>query len=151
MTNLPFFQSAASRETPNAPVEVSPQALRVLVVEDHEDTRFMLRTMLERRGVKVLEAEDGEAAIHLAADACPHLILMDGGLPLLDGLEAARLIRARNDGLNRVPIVFLSGHAESDFQREAREAGCDDFLIKPINLDKLDSVLERHLRGSVIK
>jgi len=128
--------------------EVPTQRPRVLVVEDHEDTRFMLRTMLERRGVKVLEAENGEAAIHLAADERPHLILMDGGLPLLNGLEAARMIRARDGETNRVPIIFLSGHAESDFQRAARAAGCDEFLIKPIDLNQLDNVLERHLRRS---
>ena len=104
----------------------------------------MLRTMLERRGMSVMEAEDGETAIRLAERERPRMILMDGGLPLLDGLETTRLLRA-HEALNQVPIIFLSGHASDSYRMDARNAGCDEFLVKPIDLDQLDVVLKRHL------
>jgi DNA-binding response OmpR family regulator len=116
----------------------------VLVVEDHEDTRFMLVYLLERRGCRVVTAADGEAAVCLAAGTCPDLILMDAGLPRLDGLAATRRIRA-HAALNEVPIVFLSGHAEAAFRTVALETGGNDFLIKPFDLAQLDGLLDRHL------
>ena len=107
----------------------------------------MLKTMLEKRGLSVMEAEDGESAIELAEKLHPKLILMDAGLPRVDGLAATRRIRAADgvDGASKVPIVFLSGHAEPVTQEAARAAGCDAFLVKPIDLDQLVNVLERYL------
>jgi CheY-like chemotaxis protein len=116
----------------------------VMVAEDHEDTRFLLRTVLERRGLAVVEAGDGEEAILLAERATPDLILMDGSLPRLDGIAATRRMRGMAS-LSAVPIVFLSGHAGPQQQLAAREAGCDDYLVKPLELDSLYHVLERHL------
>lgn len=117
----------------------------VLVVEDHEDTRFMLRTMLELRGgISVVEADNGEMAIELAEKFHPDLILIDGTLPLVDGYEATRRIR-EIASTREVPIVFLSGHAQPADEAKAFAAGCSDYLVKPFGLGKLGSVLERHL------
>lgn len=117
----------------------------VLVVEDHADTRFMLRTMLEiRGGITVVEAEDGEMAIALAESVCPDLILIDANLPLLDGLTATRRIRQLIP-VRDVPIVFISGHALPDFESKALAAGCTDYLVKPFTLTALNLLLERYL------
>jgi CheY-like chemotaxis protein len=116
----------------------------VLVAEDHEDTRLLLRTLLERRGLAVVEAADGVEACDVAARERPDLILMDGGLPLLDGIAATRRMRGL-DALAGVPIVFLSGHAGPQHQLAARDAGCDDYVVKPFDVARLDNVLNRHL------
>lgn len=117
----------------------------VLVVEDHEDTRFMLRTVLEMRGgLSVVEAENGATAIALAERLHPDLILMDGTLPLLDGFAATRRIRALASA-SGVPIVFLSGHAQPASEAMAFAAGCTDYLVKPFALGELERVLDRHL------
>lgn len=116
----------------------------MLVVEDHDDTRFMLTYLLEKRGCRVALAEDGETAVSLAEQTRPDLILMDASLPRLDGLEATRRIR-KTPAVARVPIVFLSGHAQASFRAGALETGGDDFLIKPFEIAQLERVLERHL------
>ena len=116
----------------------------VLVVEDHEDTRYMLKYVLGISGFEVAEAEDGEAAVELAERLRPGLILMDGSLPRLDGLSATRRVREMA-ALRDVRIVFLSGHAEPSAQAKAFEAGCDDYLVKPFNLDRLVRVVAQHL------
>lgn len=117
----------------------------VLVVEDNDDTRFLLRTMLEARGYRVTEASDGEEGVALAGRERPELVLMDATLPRMDGLAATRRIRS-DSALEGVPVVFLSGHAQPEFRAAALDAGGTDFLVKPVALDELASVLERHLR-----
>jgi two-component system, cell cycle response regulator DivK len=117
---------------------------KVLVVEDHEDTRCLLRTLLERRGLSVVEAGDGEEAVSAAEREQPDLILMDGSLPLLDGFAATRRLRGLA-GLAAVPIVFISGHAEARHQRAAHDAGCDDYVVKPFDVARLEGVLNRLL------
>ena len=119
----------------------------VLVVEDHDDTRFMLMYLLEMHGYRVAVAEDGETAVRMAEQTCPDLILMDATLPRLDGLAATRCIR-KTPALARVPIVFLSGHAQPSFRATALETGGDDYLVKPLELAQLERVLERHLGKS---
>jgi DNA-binding response OmpR family regulator len=104
----------------------------------------MLCTMLELRGYGVLEAEDGEQGVSVAAGERPDLILMDATLPRLDGLAATRRIRSVA-ALEGVPVVFLSGHAQPDFRNEALSSGGDDFLVKPVGLAELERVIERHL------
>lgn len=119
---------------------------KVLVAEDHEDTRALLRMLLERRGLSVVEAGDGFEAIATAEREHPDLILMDSGLPLLDGVTATRRLRGL-PAFSAVPIVFLSGHAGPQAQKAARDAGCDDYVVKPFDIARLDTVINRHLRG----
>jgi DNA-binding response OmpR family regulator len=119
----------------------------VLVAEDHDDTRFMLMYLLEIRGYRVALAGDGEAAVRMAEQMCPDLILMDASLPRLDGLAATRRIR-ETSALARVPVIFLSGHAHPSFRAVALETGGDDYLVKPLELAQLERVLERHLPKS---
>lgn len=123
---------------------------KVLVAEDHEDTRYLLRTFLEKRGLSVVEATDGFQAVDVAEREHPDLILMDGGLPLLDGVAATRLLR-RMPGLSDIPIVFLSGHAENKFQTAALDAGCNEFVVKPFDLTGLGQILNRHLTERVVR
>jgi DNA-binding response OmpR family regulator len=116
----------------------------VLIVEDHEDTRFMLQYVLEMRGCRVALAEDGVTAVRAAWSEHPDLILMDAALPRLDGMAATRLIR-RVAALNDVPIIFLSGHAHPAFRDMVLKIGGDDYLVKPFEIKQLDRVLEKHL------
>src|SRR6188474_3022174 len=101
----------------------------ILLVEDNELNRDMLSRRLERKGYTVLIAVDGEEAVAMAAGTPHDLILMDMSLPVLDGWEATRRIRASG---NKVPIIALTAHAMDGDERKAREAGCDDYDTKPI-------------------
>jgi two-component system, cell cycle response regulator DivK len=116
----------------------------VLVVEDFEDNRFMMRRLLEMAGYEVVEATDGEQALTVAQHAKPALILMDLSLPRLDGLAATRGIRQHPE-LCDVPIVAVSAHDSADFHAEALAAGCNDYVAKPIDFDQLDALLARVL------
>lgn len=124
--------------------EVNVYKPSVLVVEDDEDMRHMLRMMLEMRGLSVVEAVNGEMALALVKNVHLDLILMDGTLPLLDGFAATRRIREFAPACD-VPIVFLSGHVQAEAQAKAFAAGCTDYLVKPFEFDELESVVERHL------
>jgi CheY-like chemotaxis protein len=119
-------------------------ARTVLVVEDFEDNRFMMRRLLEMSGYRVLEAVNGEEAVETTRRERPDLILMDLSLPLLDGLAATRRIREEL-GLSRVPIVAVSAHDTADFHAEALGAGCNDYVTKPIDFDQLEALLQRLL------
>ncbi len=114
----------------------------VLVVEDFEDNRFMMRRLLEMSGYRVVEAVNGEQAVELAQQERPHLILMDLSLPVLDGLAATRRIR-QHEELRRVPIIAVSAHDTSDFHADALAAGCNDYVTKPIDFEQLESLLTR--------
>ena len=116
----------------------------VLVVEDFEDNRFMMRRLLEMAGYEVLEATDGEQAMSLAEERRPALILMDLSLPRVDGLAATRRIRQHPE-MGQVPIVAVSAHDSADFHAEALAAGCNDYIPKPIDFDQLDALLLRVL------
>ncbi len=116
----------------------------VLVVEDFEDNRFMMRRLLEMSGYRVVEAVNGEQAVETAARERPDLILMDLSLPKLDGLAATRRIR-QHDELARTPIVAVSAHDTTDFHADALAAGCDEYVTKPIDFDQLESLLKRLL------
>jgi two-component system, cell cycle response regulator DivK len=112
--------------------------LTVMVVEDSEDIRSMMRILLEMDGYRVVEASDGLRAIELAVIERPALIMMDLTLPLLDGLAATARIRER---LSDVPIVAISGHATPEYRMAAINAGCTDFLLKPLDFKRLDEIL----------
>jgi two-component system cell cycle response regulator DivK len=123
-------------------VDEEMAAKTVLVVEDFEDNRFMMRRLLEMSGYRVVEAVNGREAVDKAVSERPDLILMDLSLPHLDGLSATRRIREQ-DGLGRVPIVAVSAHDTSDFHAEALAAGCNEYVTKPIDFDQLESLLRR--------
>jgi two-component system, cell cycle response regulator DivK len=116
----------------------------VLMVEDDEDTRFMLRLILEHEGYATIEAADGLEGIEVAGREHPDLILIDGSLPGLDGLSATRRMREQ-ESLRDVPIVALSGHTSPEFQAAARAAGCDAYLVKPLDFTELRNTLNRLL------
>jgi CheY-like chemotaxis protein len=118
-----------------------------LVVEDFEDSRFMMRQLLEMAGHKVVEATDGEQAVKMALEKKPTIILMDLSLPKLDGLAATREIR-RHKGLRNVPILAVSAHDGDESRAAALDAGCDDYVTKPIDFDQLNSLVHRYLTKS---
>jgi two-component system cell cycle response regulator DivK len=115
-----------------------------LVVEDFEDTRYLMRMELERRGFRVLEATNGEEGVEVATREQPDIILMDIGLPVMDGIEATRRIRAQTDARDRL-IVALTAHHETEYRANALAAGCDAYLTKPIDFDWLIDLLGRLL------
>ncbi len=116
----------------------------IMVVEDFEDNRFMMRRLLEMSGYRVVEAVNGEQAIEVAQAENPNLILMDLSLPMLDGLAATRRIR-QHEALKSVPIIAVSAHDTSDFHADALAAGCNDYVTKPIDFDQLEALLSHLL------
>ena len=116
----------------------------VLLVEDTEDNRFMMRRLLEMTGYRVVEAMNGEEAVKLAQAESPQLILMDLSLPVIDGLAATRLIRKIPE-FEVTPIIAVSAHDTSDFQSEAIQAGCDRYITKPIDFNELEQLIEELL------
>ena len=121
------------------------EPLTVLLVEDTEDNRFMMRRLLEMAGYGVVEAVNGEEAVKLAKSECPQLILMDLSLPVIDGLAATRLIR-KLPGCQSTPIIAVSAHDTSDFQSEAIEAGCNSYVTKPIDFNDLEELIGQLLK-----
>ena len=105
---------------------------RILVVEDHEDNRQILRDLLGSAGFRMIEAHDGEQALTVARSERPNLILMDIQLPILDGYEATRRIKANPD-LKSIPIIVVTSYALSGDEEKARRAGCDDYVAKPFS------------------
>jgi len=114
--------------------------LKVLLVEDVEDTRLFMRLELERHGFIVFEAADGRSAVHTAASERPDIILMDLTLPVMDGFAAARLIR-KNRSLKEVPIIAVTAHHETDFRAGAKNSGFDAYVTKPIDIEWLKELI----------
>ena len=120
--------------------EKSDANLTVLVVDDDEDTRFLMRLELERRGYRLIEADNGERAVTLAKSKRPDIILMDLSLPGINGLEATKLIRS--DGrMRHIPVVAVTAHQETDFREEAKASGFNAYVTKPIDFDWLSELL----------
>ena len=120
----------------------------ILIVEDNEMNRDMLSRRLERLGYKILIAVDGEMGLEVARKNVPDLILMDMSLPVVDGWEATRRLKA-DDVLSKIPVIALTAHAMASDREKAIEAGCDDYDTKPIELQrllaKMDALLTRTL------
>ena len=110
--------------------------MKILYVEDNEDNIYMLLSRLTRAGFTVVIATDGEQGVALAASERPDLVLMDLSLPVLDGWEATRRIKAAPE-TSRIPIIALSAHAMPGDAEKALAAGCDDFDTKPVELPRL--------------
>ena len=119
---------------------------KILLIEDNEMNRDMLSRRLQRRGYEVVIAVDGKDGVTKAQAEAPALILMDMSLPVLDGWEAARKLRA-TPATRAIPIIALTAHAMAGDRERALEAGCDDFDIKPIELDRLLGKIEKLLKG----
>jgi len=114
---------------------------KILLVEDSEMNRDMLARRLARRGYEVVIAVDGAQGVTLAQTEAPDLILMDMGLPVLDGVEATRQLRAA-PATRSIPIIALTAHAMSGDRKNALEAGCDDYDTKPIEFERLLGKIE---------
>jgi CheY-like chemotaxis protein len=117
---------------------------KILLVEDNELNRDMLSRRLSRRGHQVVEATDGEAALALAASERPDLILMDMSLPVLDGWEATRRLKAA-PATRPIPVIALTAHAMVADRERSLEAGCDDFDTKPVEIERLLGKIARLL------
>ena len=110
--------------------------MRILYVEDNEDNIYVVKSRFARAGFTVLVATDGEQGVAMAAAERPDLILMDLRLPVLDGWEATRRIKAQPE-TRHIPIIALTAHAMSGDREKALAAGCDDFDTKPVEMPRL--------------
>ena len=119
---------------------------KILLVEDNEMNRDMLSRRLERKGYTVVIAVDGQQAIDFAAAEKPDLILMDMSLPVLDGWEATRQVKA-DERTKHIPIIALTAHAMQGDEQKAKDAGCDDYDVKPVELPRLLEKMEKFLGG----
>lgn len=120
----------------------------VMVVDDSEDIRELMRVQLTLLGYRVIEASNGREAVEAVSEECPSLILMDITMPVLDGLEATRMIRGMAERCGVVIIAFTalqSGRSRAS----ALAAGCDDYIQKPVNLEQLSNLLQQHVHGGI--
>jgi two-component system cell cycle response regulator DivK len=116
----------------------------IMVVEDYDDTRMLLKAGLESLGYSVLEASNGQEAVDIAERERPDLILMDLDLPILDGIAATQLIRQQSD-MDKVPIVAVTAYPMSYTHVKAFAKGCDEYMRKPIDMSELARVVNRYL------
>ena len=112
----------------------------ILVVDDFDDTRLLLRTWLRKKGYRVIEAENGVQAVAKARDAKPDLIIMDVEMPELDGLSATRQIRLLKDSVE-LPIVAVSAYGADQFREPALAAGCNEYMSTPFEPDELEKLI----------
>jgi CheY-like chemotaxis protein len=143
MSLIPANAKSAERATrPFSCPTRSARQPTILVVEDHDDTREMLHMLLEKWGYRVVEACNGLEAVEAASRERPQLILMDGRLPFLDGLDATRRIRENGLGA-QVKILALNGSGSPHYHAAALAAGCDDSIEKPFDLERLRTYVVR--------
>lgn len=115
--------------------------LKILLVEDNEMNRDMLSRRLQRKGYEVVLAFDGHSGVEMGQTHVPNLILMDMSLPVLDGWEATRRLKA-DTRTQHIPVIALTAHAMSGDREKALEAGCDDYDTKPVELPRLLGKIE---------
>ncbi len=142
-----MFQIERDRFTSRNPIalEVKPKdPPTILVAEDSEDSREMLQVLLRTKGYRVIGAGGGKEAVEVALKQTPDLVLLDLELPQLDGLSVARDLR-RHSNFQNVPIIILSGHDPMEHKQSALDAGCTDYLLKPVDFAKLDEILENEV------
>lgn len=120
---------------------------RILVVEDNPDNRILITDVLASMAFEVLVAEDGEAGVRTAQEMIPDLILMDLSLPVKDGWMATAEIK-KDEALKHIPIIALTAHAMVGDREKALQAGCDDYISKPIDFRELTSKLKHFLEKS---
>lgn len=119
---------------------------KILCVEDDDDSAFMLKQRLQRQGYEVVIAINGEQGVSMARSERPDLILMDIDLPIINGLDATRILKGEPE-TGTIPIVALTAHAMADDREAAMQAGCDDFDTKPVNLAGLLEKMKALLPG----
>lgn len=117
---------------------------KILLVEDNEMNRDMLSRRLQRRAFEVVMAVDGKEGLAMASSEKPDLILMDMSLPEIDGWEATRRLKA-DDTTRSIPVIALTAHAMESDETKSREAGCDDFDTKPVDLKRLLNKIQKLL------
>ena len=120
---------------------------KILYIEDNEDNFYMLSNRLRRRGYELIAAPDGESGIALAKSEAPALILMDLSLPVMDGWEATRRLKAES-ATQAIPVIGLTAHAMTGDRDKAMAAGCDDYDTKPVELPRLLEKIEALLGRS---
>jgi len=123
---------------------VSAGMNKILIVEDNEMNRDMLSRRLTRRGYEIVVAQDGQEGLDKMRSEMPDLVLMDMGLPVLDGWQATSQAKASDD-ISGIPVIALTAHALEQDRVKAMEAGADDYDTKPINLSRLIEKIESHL------
>ena len=121
----------------------------ILVADDFDDTRLLLKTWLEKKGFNIVEAENGNQAVSLAQQVRPDLIIMDMEMPELDGLAATRKIRSIRE-LDGIPVLAVSAYGAQQFRAEALEAGCSEYVSTPFEPDNLEQVINSFLMDSQI-
>jgi CheY-like chemotaxis protein len=113
----------------------------ILIAEDSADTRAVLMRALAFRGYHVVEAADGREAVEVAESECPDLVLMDLNMPVMDGLAATERIRELRDKCGNIPVVAITAFDTYGMREAAAEVGCNAYLLKPLDLDELESVI----------
>ncbi len=121
--------------------------MKILLVEDNEMNRDMLSRRLVRKGYEIVIAVDGQQALDMAAAESPDLILMDMSLPVIDGWETTRRVKANPD-TKAIPVIALTAHAMVEDKDKAIEAGCDDFDTKPVDIQRLVGKIQALLDGN---
>ena len=130
------LQSVSATTTPSAPIEQT-----ILIAEDSNDGREMMRMLLGLKGYTVFSADNGVRAVEVALARRPDLILLDLELPRLDGLGVVRILRSHRE-FRDTPIIIVSGHDPDAFRQPAIDAGCSEYLPKPIDFERLDTILQ---------
>ena len=121
--------------------------MKVLLVEDNEMNRDMLSRRLARNGYEVVMAVDGQQAVTMAGSESPDIILMDMSLPVVDGWEATRRVKA-DPATQAIPVIALTAHAMAEDEKKARDAGCDDFDTKPVDIQRLIGKMQALVGGA---
>lgn len=124
--------------------QVHPQT--IMIVEDYDDTRLLLKQALEAKGYRVLEAINGHQAVELSLHHHPDLILMDLDLPILDGIAATQRIREQSE-MSQVPIIAVTAYPMSYTRVKAFAQGCNGYVGKPIDLTQLQALMDSYLSG----
>ena len=121
--------------------------MKILYVEDNPDNIYMLTRRLKKKGFDIILAEDGKQGVEMALSESPDLILMDLNLPIMDGWEATKNIKADEKGKD-IPIIALSAHAMEEHKKSAIDAGCDDYDTKPVDFQRLLSKISQFIEMS---
>src|SRR3954471_16786138 len=145
LLSLPHLRSSPGGHMAKTGPLVTPAT--ILIVDDSADTRAVLRRMLAFRGYHVVEASDGREAVEAGRSDCPDLVVMDLNMPVMDGLAATERIRELRDRCGDVPIVAATAFDTYGIREAAMEAGCNAYLLKPLDLDEFESVIAGLLSG----